>query len=148
MTLSVEATLLGGARRHAPLQTRKRSRREPQPFSRPTRRNPGAPRPTVDHAPAVYDGQHRVGSVVERHGKFLTYDIDDLNVGVFATLCDAMRVLPAAQKSIRRKEKRGQGREERSGFPRTRRSSPTEFSCVRNKEKEARHRQRRGLVER
>ena len=68
----------------------------------------------IDHALAVYDGQYRVGSVVERHGKFLTYDIDDLNVGVFATLHDAMHALPAAQKSIRRKEKRGQ----RSGFSR------------------------------
>jgi hypothetical protein len=118
------------------------------PSNEAARRTSQARKPTADRALAVYDGQHRIGSVVERHGKFLTYDTDDLNVGVFATLRDAMRVLPAAQKSIERKEKRGQGTEDRSGFPRARRSSPTEFSCVRNKEKEARRRQRRGLIER
>ena len=82
------------------------------PSNEAARRTSQARKPTADRALAVYDGQHRVGSVVERHGKFLTYDIDDLNVGVFATLRDAMRVLPAAQKSIERKEKRGQGTEE------------------------------------
>jgi hypothetical protein len=117
------------------------------PSNESARRNSQARRPTADHAFAARGGRHRVGSVVERHGKFLTYDNDDLNVGEFATLRDATRALPAAQKSTKRKEKRGQGREERSGFPIARRNLPTEFSCVRNKEKEARRRQRRGLIE-
>jgi hypothetical protein len=69
------------------------------PANEAARRNSQARRPTADQALTVYDGQHRVGSVVERNGKFLTYDIDDLHVGVFATLRDAMRALPAARSS-------------------------------------------------
>jgi hypothetical protein len=69
------------------------------PANEAKRRNLQARRPTADQALTVYDGQHRVGSVVERDGKFLTYDIDDLHVGVFATLPDAMRALPAARSS-------------------------------------------------
>ena len=50
------AQTLGGnvtsARRDAPVrpQAGKQSGRKSRSFSRPTRRNPGAPRPTVDHA--------------------------------------------------------------------------------------------------
>jgi hypothetical protein len=69
------------------------------PANEATRRNSRSRRPTADQEITVYDGQHRVGSVVERDGKFLTYDVDDLHVGVFATLRDAMRVLPATRSS-------------------------------------------------
>jgi hypothetical protein len=52
-----------------------------------------------DHALSVYDGALRVGSITERDGKLLTYDIDDLHLGVFAALRDAMRSLPPARSS-------------------------------------------------
>jgi hypothetical protein len=77
----------------------KRSGPEPRPFSRPARRNPRAPRPTSGHAPAAYDGQHLVGSVVERNGKFLAFDVHDRRVGVFTNHRDAMRALPATRSS-------------------------------------------------
>lgn len=101
MTPSNEATLLGGARRRAPLRTEPgcRSRREPRPFPVPTRRNPKAPRPTADHAIAVYDGQQRVGSVVERNGEFLAFNVHDRRVGVFTKQSDAKRALPATRSS-------------------------------------------------
>jgi hypothetical protein len=67
------------------------------PSNEAARRNRQGRRPSADNALTVYDGQRRVGSVVENGGKFLTYDIDDLHVGVFATLRDAMRALPAAR---------------------------------------------------
>jgi hypothetical protein len=69
------------------------------PAKKAALRSSQARRPTAGQALTVYDGQHRVGSVVERDGRFLTYDIDDLHVGVFATLRDAMRALPAARSS-------------------------------------------------
>jgi hypothetical protein len=96
-----EPTLLGGARRHAPLRTEagKRSGREPRSFPKPIRRNPGAPRPTADHALAVYDGQQRIGSVVERNGEFLVFDIHDRRVGVFTNQREALRAIPAARSS-------------------------------------------------
>jgi hypothetical protein len=49
----------------------------------------------ADHALAVYDGHCRIGCIVERDGDFFTHDVDDLHVGVFATLRDAMRAFPA-----------------------------------------------------
>jgi hypothetical protein len=69
------------------------------PANEAARRNSRSRRPTADQEITVYDGQHRVGSVVERDGRFLTYDSDDLHIGVFATLRDAMRALPAARSS-------------------------------------------------
>jgi hypothetical protein len=69
------------------------------PTNEAARRNSRAQRPSADQALTVYDGQYRVGSVVERDGKFITYDVDDLHVGVFATLREAMRVLPTARSS-------------------------------------------------
>jgi hypothetical protein len=57
-----------------------------------TRRNSQSRR-SADQAVKVYDEQHCVGSVVERDGKALTYDIDGLRVGVFATLRPAVRAL-------------------------------------------------------
>ena len=66
---------------------------------RPTRRNPQAPAASSDHALAVYDGQHRVGSVVERNGEFLAFDNHDRRVGVFTNQSEALRAIPAARSS-------------------------------------------------
>jgi hypothetical protein len=49
------------------------------------------PRPTADHALPSMTGSIASGSVMGRNGKFLTYDVDDLHVGVFATLREAFR---------------------------------------------------------
>jgi hypothetical protein len=62
-------------------------------------RNAQAPRPTANHALAVYDGQHLVGSVVERNGEFLAFDVHDHRVGVFANQREALRAIPAARSS-------------------------------------------------
>jgi hypothetical protein len=67
------------------------------PANEATRRNSRSRAPIKQLT--IYDGQQRVGSIVERDGKFLTYDIDDLHLGVFATLRDAMRSLPPARSS-------------------------------------------------
>jgi hypothetical protein len=58
-----------------------------------------APRPTAGHALAVYDGQHLVGSVVERNGNFLAFDVHDRRASVFTNHREAMRALPPARSS-------------------------------------------------
>ena len=103
----------GEARRRIALVLGRFWGRTMTPSNESARRNSQARRPTADHAFAARGGRHRVGPVVEHHDKFLTYDIDDLNVGKFATLRDAMRALPAAQKTIKQTENRAPGREER-----------------------------------
>jgi hypothetical protein len=70
------------------------------PANEAARRNSQARRPTVDNALAVYDGQQRVGTVVERNGKFLAVDVHDRRVGVFTKQSDAARALPAARWSV------------------------------------------------
>lgn len=86
-------------RTHDRYHNRSRIEKVKRPFSRPTRRNPRAPRPTAGHALAVYDGQHLVGSVVERNGEFLAFDVHDHRVGVFANQREALRAIPAARSS-------------------------------------------------
>jgi hypothetical protein len=54
-------------------------------------------RAIADRALAVYDGHCRIGYIVEGDGEFFTYDVDDLHVGVFVTLRDAMRAFPAGR---------------------------------------------------
>jgi hypothetical protein len=49
---------------------------------------------------AVYDGQHRVGSVLQRNGEFLAFDVHDRRVGVFTKQSDAVRALPAARSCV------------------------------------------------
>jgi hypothetical protein len=69
------------------------------PSNAAARRNSQARRPTVDHALAVYDGQQRVGSVVEHDGEFLAFDVHNRRVGVFTNQREALRALPAARSS-------------------------------------------------
>jgi hypothetical protein len=69
------------------------------PSNEAARRNLQARRPTADHALAVYDGQHRVGSVVERNGEFLAFDVHNRRVGVFTSQREALRAIPAAGSS-------------------------------------------------
>jgi hypothetical protein len=70
------------------------------PSKEAARRNLRARRTTANHALAVYDGQHRVGSVVERNGEFLALDSHDRRVGVFTKQSAAVRALPAARSSV------------------------------------------------
>jgi hypothetical protein len=69
------------------------------PANEAARRNWRARRPSADQALTVYDGQHRVGSVVERNGGFFALDVHDRRVGVFPNQSEAMRALPAAGSS-------------------------------------------------
>jgi hypothetical protein len=70
------------------------------PANEAARRNSQARRPTVDHALAVYDGQQRVGTVVERNGEFLALDVHDRRVGVFTKQRDAAHALPVARSPV------------------------------------------------
>ena len=87
-----------GARATARTEAGKRSGQETRRFSRPIR-NLRSPQPIADHPLAVYDGQHRVGSVVERDGEFLAFDNHDRRVGVFTNQREALRAIPAARSS-------------------------------------------------
>ena len=69
------------------------------PANEAARRNSQARRPTVDHALAVYDGQQRVVTVVERNGKFLAFNAHDRRVSMFTNKREALRALPAARSS-------------------------------------------------
>jgi hypothetical protein len=69
------------------------------PANEAARRSAQARRQTADHALTIYDGQRRVSPLVERDGRFLTYDIGDLPAAAFATLRDAMRALPVSRSS-------------------------------------------------
>jgi hypothetical protein len=62
-------------------------------------RNSQARRPTADRPLTVYDGQRRVGSVVQRDGEFLAFDAHDRRVGVFTNQREALRAIPAARSS-------------------------------------------------
>jgi hypothetical protein len=70
------------------------------PSKEAARRNLQARQTTADHALAVYDGQQRVGSVLERDGEFLALDVHDRRVSVFTRQSDAVRALPAAKSCI------------------------------------------------
>jgi hypothetical protein len=63
-------------------------------------RNSLSRQPTADQQITVYDGQHRVGSIVERNGEFLALDSHDRRVGVFTKQSDAVRALPAARSCV------------------------------------------------
>lgn len=63
------------------------------------RRNSQSSQPSADQALTVYDGQHRVGSIVERNGKFIASDAHDRRVGIFTTRREALRALPPARSS-------------------------------------------------
>jgi hypothetical protein len=65
------------------------------PANEAARRNSQSGRPIAERELTVYAGQHLIGSVVERDGKFRTYDVDGLHVSVFANLRDATRALKA-----------------------------------------------------
>jgi hypothetical protein len=69
------------------------------PPSEAARRNSRSRRPTADQEITVYDGQHRVGSVVERDGEFFPFDVYDRRLGVFSNQSEAMRALRAARSS-------------------------------------------------
>jgi hypothetical protein len=69
------------------------------PSNESARRNLQARRPIADHALAVYDGQRRVGSVVERNGEFLAFDVRDHRAGVFTNQREALQAMPAARSS-------------------------------------------------
>jgi hypothetical protein len=63
------------------------------------RRNSQCGRPTADRQITVYDGQHCVGSVVERDGEFFAFDVHDRRVGVFTNQREALRAIPVARSS-------------------------------------------------
>ena len=69
------------------------------PANEAPRPNSQSRRPTADQAITVYDGQRLVGSVVERNGEFLAFDVHDRRVGVFTNQSDAMRAIPTARSS-------------------------------------------------
>jgi excisionase family DNA binding protein len=62
--------------------------------ARATRRNQQAPLPASSgHAVIVCDGRRRVGTVLERNGELLAFDIRDRRIGVFTNLADAISAL-------------------------------------------------------
>jgi hypothetical protein len=63
------------------------------------RRNSQARRPTAHQEITVYDGQHRVDSVVERDGEFFAFDVHARRAGVFTNQREALRAIPAARSS-------------------------------------------------
>jgi hypothetical protein len=69
------------------------------PASEAAHRNSRSRRPTANQEITVYDGQHRVGSVLERDGKFLVFDAHDRRVGMFTNRREALRTLSAARSS-------------------------------------------------
>jgi hypothetical protein len=69
------------------------------PAKKAARRSSQPRRPTAGQALAVYDGQQRVGSVLERDGEFLAFDNRDRRVGVFTNQSEALRALPSARSS-------------------------------------------------
>jgi hypothetical protein len=69
------------------------------PANEAARPNPQAPRPTADHALAVYDWQHLIGSIEKRNCEFLALDVHDHRVGVFANQREALRAITAARSS-------------------------------------------------
>ncbi len=50
---------------------------------------------TRNHALTVFDGADRVGSLVERAGKFEAFDIEGRHLGTFPDLRAASRAIPA-----------------------------------------------------
>jgi hypothetical protein len=46
---------------------------------------------------AVYDGTALAGSIVERAGKFVAYNVNNHRIGTFVSLRDAMRAIPAVR---------------------------------------------------
>jgi hypothetical protein len=59
------------------------------PYALITRKNQHSTRRKADvggHSLAVYDGRERVGSLVERDGRFEAYDLEGRCVGIFPNL--------------------------------------------------------------
>jgi hypothetical protein len=46
------------------------------------------------NAPAIYDGQDKVGTIVERGGSHFSYGNDDVLIGEYRTRLEAVRALP------------------------------------------------------
>ncbi len=54
----------------------------------------GMPKATASDALGVYDGQDRVGAIVERDRSFFAFGLDEILVGKFEHLHQAMRAIP------------------------------------------------------
>jgi hypothetical protein len=66
----------------------------------PRKRATKSPEKRVDtrsHALSVFDGAIRAGSLVERGGEFLAFDLDGRHLGAFPDMRTASRSIPPAE---------------------------------------------------
>ena len=67
---------------------------KPQPIAT-TRRHHRTDRALPNYALTVYDGTNLAGTITERNGGFIAFDITGHRVGVFTSQRDAVRAIPA-----------------------------------------------------
>ena len=70
------------------------------PANEAARRNRQAQPVSANQTLMVYDGQHCAGSVLQRNGEFIAFDVHDRRVGVFMKQRDAVRELPVVRSSV------------------------------------------------